>query len=142
MTNLIGCMVILVFSFTGGEKMKRVILLLLLVLCISYAQSDEDEEYADIDFENITIEEFIEEVSEIVGKEILMENEIKGAIHFVATQPILKSELIPLANAILETKELTLVNKGAYYSVIKSSTAIFCGVEDIFPKRGIPKTDT
>jgi len=37
---------------------------------------------------------------------------------------------------------LTLVNRGDYYSVVKGSTAIFCGVEDIFPKRGILKTDT
>ena len=124
-------------------RLKKIILLLSLILLTSCSQPKLDPNYVKIDFRNLSINEFLEEVSEITGKEIIVEEEIKGKINFVSNaRGILKSELIPLANAILETKELTLVNRGDYYGIVKGSRAIFCGVEDVFPKRGIPKTDT
>ena len=122
--------------------MKKIILLSSLILLASCSQPKLDPNYVKIDFKNLSINEFLEEVSEITGKEIIVEEEIKGKINFVSNGLILKSDLIPLANAILETKELTLVNRGDYYGIVKGSRAIFCGVEDVFPKRGIPKTDT
>jgi len=80
-------------------------------------------EKVDVKFKNLNINDFIKMVSKITGKNILVDGEIKGKINFVSQQPIEKSELIPLANAILETKKMTLVNKGSYYQVVKSSTA-------------------
>jgi general secretion pathway protein D len=80
-------------------------------------------EKVDVKFKNLNINDFIKMVSKITGKNILVDGEIKGKINFVSQQPIEKSELIPLANAILETKKMTLVNKGGYYQVVKSSTA-------------------
>jgi len=62
-------------------------------------------------------------VGKITGKNILIDGEVKGKINFVSNTPIEKSELIPLANAILESKKMTLVNKGSYYQVVKSATA-------------------
>jgi general secretion pathway protein D len=77
----------------------------------------------DVNFKNLNISDFIKMVGKITGKNILVDGEIKGKINFVSNKPIEESELIPLANAILETKKMTLVKKGSYYQVIKSNTA-------------------
>jgi len=76
-----------------------------------------------VDFTNLSINDFVKMVGKVTGKNILINGEIKGKINFVSNEDIEKSELIPLANAILESKKMTLVNKGDYYQVVKSSTA-------------------
>jgi len=86
-------------------------------------------EKVDLKFNNLNISDFIKMVAKVTGKNILIDGEIKGKINFVSNTPIEKSELIPLATAILETKRMTLVNKGSYYIVVKSATA---------PGEGVP----
>ncbi|SFV68701.1 General secretion pathway protein D / Type II secretion outermembrane pore forming protein (PulD) [hydrothermal vent metagenome] len=101
-------------------------LLLGLILALSmYAHAEK----VDLKFNNLNISDFIKMVAKVTGKNILIDGEIKGKINFVSNKPIEKSELIPLATAILETKRMTLVNKGSYYIVVKSATA---------PGEGVP----
>ncbi len=77
-----------------------------------------------INFTNLSVNDFVKMVGKITGKNILIDGEIKGKINFVANKDgVEKDELIPLLNAILETKKMTLVNKGSYYQVVKSATA-------------------
>ena len=81
-------------------------------------------EKVNINFANLSVNDFVKMVGKITGKNILIDGEIKGKINFVANKEgIEKDELIPLLNAILETKKMTLVNKGSYYQVVKSTTA-------------------
>ena len=124
-------------------RLKKVILLSSLILLTSCSQPKLDPNYVKIDFRNLSINEFLEEVSEITGKKFIVEEEIKGKINFVSNaRGFLKSELIPLANAILETKELTFVNRGDYYGIVKGSRVIFCGVEDFSHENGTLKIAT
>jgi len=99
-------------------KFNKLALGLLLALSLQV-----HAEKVDVNFRNLSIGDFIKMVGKITGKNILVDGEVKGKINFVSNQPIEKSELIPLANAILETKKMTLVNKGDYYQVVKSATA-------------------
>ena len=81
-------------------------------------------EKVNIKFTNLSVNDFIKMVGKITGKNILIDSEVKGKINFVANKDgVEKDELIPLLNAILETKKMTLVNKGSYYQVVKSATA-------------------
>ncbi|CAA6813568.1 MAG: General secretion pathway protein D / Type II secretion outermembrane pore forming protein (PulD) [uncultured Sulfurovum sp.] len=81
-------------------------------------------EKVNINFANLSVNDFVKMVGKITGKNILIDGEIKGKINFVANEEgVEKDELIPLLNAILETKKMTLVNKGSYYQVVKSATA-------------------
>ena len=81
-------------------------------------------EKVNINFSNLSVNDFVKMVGKITGKNILINGEIKGKINFVANKDgVEKNELIPLLNAILETKKMTLVNKGSYYQVVKSATA-------------------
>jgi len=99
-------------------KLNKLALGLILALSVQA-----HAEKVDVNFKNLNISDFIKMVGKITGKNILVDGEIKGKINFVSNKPIEKSELIPLANAILETKKMTLVNKGNYYQVVKSATA-------------------
>lgn len=99
-------------------KFNKLALGLLLALSIQA-----HAEKVDVNFRNLSIGDFIKMVGKITGKNILVDGDIKGKINFVSNKPIEKSELIPLANAILETKKMTLIKKGDYYQVVKSATA-------------------
>ena len=82
-----------------------------------------EEETVDINFRNLKVKDFIEMVSKITHKNILLEEEPKGTINFVSTKPIKKSALMQLANSILGSKGLTLIDQGEYYKVVKASNA-------------------
>ena len=100
-------------------KFSKVATILILALSVQvYAEK------VNINFANLSVNDFVKMVGKITGKNILIDGEIKGKINFVANEEgIEKEELIPLLNAILETKKMTLVNKGSYYQVVKSATA-------------------
>ncbi len=87
-----------------------------------------EEETIDVNFRNLSVKDFIEMVSKITQKNILIEEEPKGMINFVSTTPIKKSSLLSLANSILEGKGATLIDQGEYYKVVKSNDAAGQGV--------------
>ncbi len=99
-------------------KFNKLIIALLLTLSVQV-----QAEKVDINFTNLNIKDFIRMVGKITGKNILVEGEVKGKVNFIKNDGVEKDELIPLLNAILETKKMTLVNKGSYYQVVKSATA-------------------
>lgn len=99
-------------------KFNKLVLGLLLAFSVQA-----HAEKVDVNFRNLSIGDFIKMVGKITGKNILVDGDIKGKINFVSNKPIEKSELIPLANAILETQKMTLINKGDYYQVVKSVDA-------------------
>ncbi|SFV60159.1 General secretion pathway protein D / Type II secretion outermembrane pore forming protein (PulD) [hydrothermal vent metagenome] len=80
-------------------------------------------EKVDINFNNLNISDAIKMVGKITGKNILIDGEIKGKINFVSNEPVEKSQLIPIINAILATKKMTLVPKGDYLQVVKMNDA-------------------
>ena len=105
---------------------KFLIVLTVLLTSCSQPKPKEPSEYVNIDFRNLSIQDFVKKVSEITGKKIIVDREIKGKINFVSNTPIQVKELIPLTNAILETHQLTLVNKGSCYTIVKSSGENVC----------------
>ena len=100
-------------------KLTKILLSVILILSTGlYA-----EEKVDVNFRNLSVKDFIEMVSKITNKNILIEGDLKGKINFVSTTPIRKSALLSLANSILSSKGFTLVDQGEYYKVVKSAHA-------------------
>ncbi len=107
-------------------KLIKILLSVLIVLSVGlYAE----EEKVNVNFRDLSVKDFIEMVSKITHKNILIEGELKGKINFVSTEPIKRSALIPLANSILDGKGLTLVDQGEYYKVVKTSNAAGLGLD-------------
>jgi len=101
-------------------KLTKIVWGVLLVWVVgTYA----DEERVDVNFRNLNVRDFIEMVSKITHKNILIEGDLKGKINFVSQEPIKKSGLLPLANSILGSKGFTLIDMGDYYKVVKTANA-------------------
>ena len=107
-------------------KLTKIVLGALLVLSAGVYAADER---VDVNFRNLNVKDFIEMVSKITHKNILVEGDLKGKINFVSQEPIRKSELIPLANSILGSKGFTLINQGDYLKVVKTSNAAGEGLD-------------
>ncbi|MGB5506167.1 MAG: type II secretion system secretin GspD [Sulfurovum sp.] len=107
-------------------KLTKIVLSILLVLSIGLQAQ---EETVDVNFRDLSVKDFIEMVSKITQKNILIEADLKGKINFVSTKPIKKSALFSLANSILGGKGLTIVEQGEYYKVVKSNDAAGEGLE-------------
>ena len=92
--------------------------LLLFTACSSKRYTISNSNHVQISFKNLSINEFSEIVSTIIEKEIIIEKEVKGKVNLIANpEGIEKDKLIPLLSAILETKRMSLVNKGTHYLV-------------------------
>ena len=87
------------------------------------------EETVDVNFRDLNVKDFIEMVSKITQKNILIEDEIKGKINFVSQTPIKKSGLMSLANSILGSKGLSIIDQGDYYKVVKTANAAGEGLD-------------
>jgi len=106
-------------------KLTKIVLSALIVLSASIHA----EEKVDVNFRNLSVKDFIEMVSKITHKNILIEGDLKGKINFVSTSPISKSSLFSLANSILGSKGFSLIREGDYYKVIKTNSAAANGLE-------------
>ncbi|PTB83602.1 type II secretion system protein GspD [Sulfurovum lithotrophicum] len=107
-------------------KLTKIVLSALLLLSVG---THAEEERVDVNFRNLNVRDFIEMVSKITHKNILIESDLKGKINFVSQEPIKKSGLIPLANSILGSKGLTLIDQGEYYKVVKTANAAGEGLD-------------
>ncbi|MDQ7086277.1 MAG: type II secretion system secretin GspD [Sulfurovum sp.] len=103
--------------------MKLINIVLSVVLVLSVNTYAVEEEEVNVNFRDLKVRDFIEMVSKITKKNMLIETELKGKINFISQTPIKKSGLISLANSILSSKGLTLVDKGDYFKVVKSANA-------------------
>ncbi len=82
-----------------------------------------------VNFRDLSVKDFIEMVSKITHKNILIDADLKGKINFVSQEPIKKSSLLPLANSILGSRGLTIIDQGDFYKVVKSANAAGEGVD-------------
>ncbi len=108
------------------RSIKRI--LLLCLVCVTMVVHADDET-VDLNLRNMSVKDFIEMVSKITHKNILIDADLKGKINFISQEPIKKSSLIPLANSILSSKGLTLINQGDFFKVVKSSNAAGEGLD-------------
>ena len=107
-------------------KLIKIVLSVLIMLSVGLHA---EEEKVDINFRDLSVKDFVEMVSKITQKNILIEGDLKGKINFVSQAPIKKSSLIPLANSILGSKGFTIIDQGEYYKVVKASTAAGEGLD-------------
>lgn len=106
-------------------KFIKILLVISIITNIANATSNDK---VDINFRNLAIGDFVQMISKITKKNILIDTDISGKVNFVSSKPVKKSDLIPLANSILLNKGLTLIDQGNYLKVVKISQAAGEGV--------------
>ena len=101
--------------------MKSINTFLLLTLLLSTTLMARHE--VDIKFDKLQINKFIQLVSKVSHKNILVTAKINGTVDLVTSAPIYDDELMGILVSVLESKGFTMVKKGSVYEVIRSTEA-------------------
>jgi len=94
--------------------------LILLTVTALHAQTREE---VNINFKDLSIEDFLKMSAKILDKNILITSKISGEVDFISTNPIYKDEVLDLIISILNTKGITLVEDGNYLKTVQTSVA-------------------
>ncbi|WP_187647805.1 type II secretion system secretin GspD [Nitrosophilus labii] len=103
----------------------RYIKILILILFVNLSFAAKSEQEIVLNFQNLSINNFIKMVAKITGKNILSPESIRGDVNFISVKPIKKDEVFDLLLNVLKNKGYTIVEspKG-YLLVVKSKDAI------------------
>ena len=94
-----------------------------LFLLTALSMSLMAREQVNVNFSNLSVNDFIKLISKISHKNILINNRINGTVNFVSTTPIYNDELMGILIAVLESKGYTLVQDGSIYEVVRATDA-------------------
>ena len=107
-------------------KFIKLCLIVLLLGSSVYARSavksTADEEVS-INFKDLSINEFVDLMSKILKKNILLTQPLAGKVEFYSAAPVKKSDITNIFISILESKGFTLVENGEFLQVVRSAEA-------------------
>jgi len=95
-------------------------LFIVLSFCIIFAIAKEP---INLNFNDLSIDNFIKITSKIMQKNILLTSSIKGKVEFISNKPIYKEDLMKILIYTLETKGYTLVENEDIVRIVKLSEA-------------------
>jgi len=87
-----------------------------------YAKVDNNEEVS-INFKDLSINEFVDLMSKILKKNILLTQPLAGKVEFYSAAPVKKGDITNIFISILESKGFTLVENGEFLQVVRSAEA-------------------
>ncbi len=103
---------------------KKALLIGMMAISVIHA-----EDMIDVNFNNMSLDEFVKYVGKITGKNVLIPGKLNGRVDFVSTKKIKKSSLFSLANSILSNKGYALVDHGDFLEVVKANDAAASGLD-------------
>jgi len=82
-----------------------------------------DKEVVNINFNDLEVHDFMELVSNILNKNILFHQKIRGKVDFLSTTPVYKEDIFEILLTVLEQKGYTLIDHGKYFELVRTSEA-------------------
>ena len=110
-------------------KFNKTILVLLLSVTMLWAQAEITPQGIKLNIRDMGIQQFVEMIGKITGKNILVNGELRGKINFISNHPIPKASLFSLANSILASKGYALIDHGDFMEVVKATEAAGMGLK-------------
>ncbi|KWT75010.1 type II secretion system protein GspD [Candidatus Magnetominusculus xianensis] len=112
----------------------RIILSLMVMICAGSHAAAEDSARSDekvvFNFVNVDLPAIVKVVSDLTGKNIIFDDQLKGKITIVAPSPIDKADAFRLFTSVLELKGYTVIPSGANScKIIPSAEAKQKGVQ-------------
>jgi general secretion pathway protein D len=98
-------------------------LILTAVLTLSLPLSLQARDQVEINFSELSIEDFLKMTSRILDRNILLTQRVAGDVDFVSNGPVYKDEMLQLAVSILSTRGMTIVEEGSYLKVVRLAEA-------------------
>jgi len=103
-------------------KFIKIALIILMLGSTLYAKVDKNEEVS-INFKDLSINEFVDLMSKILKKNILLTQPLAGKVEFYSAAPVKKGDITNIFISILESKGFTLVENGEFLQVVRSAEA-------------------
>ena len=103
-------------------KFIKICLIILMLGSTLYAKVDNNEEVS-INFKDLSINEFVDLMSKILKKNILLTQPLAGKVEFYSAAPVKKGDITNIFISILESKGFTLVENGEFLQVVRSAEA-------------------
>jgi len=103
-------------------KFIKICLVLLMLGSTLSAKVDNNEEVS-INFKDLSINEFVDLMSKILKKNILLTQPLAGKVEFYSAAPVKKGDITNIFISILESKGFTLVENGEFLQVVRSAEA-------------------
>jgi general secretion pathway protein D len=113
-----------------------IILLLVLLIIIPSLWAQRGEERISIDFHDADILAVIKFISELTGKNFVVDSKVKGKVTVISPTKITIEEAYRMFESILEVEGYTTVPAGKAIKIIPAREAKEKGIEAITPKRG------
>ena len=92
-------------------------------------QNKTNDEYVEVNFNNMNLTQFIKNIAKLTGKNVLINGQLSGKVEFIGHRKIKKSDLFALANSILASKGYALIDHGSFLEVVRSSEAAGQGLK-------------
>ncbi|ADV45319.1 type II secretion system secretin GspD [Nitratifractor salsuginis] len=108
---------------------KQLLITTLISFSLLWGQVETSNGGIKLNIRNMGVQQFVEMIGKITGKNILINGSLKGKINFIANHPIKKDSLFSLANSILASKGYALIDHGDFMEVVKASEAASMGLK-------------
>ena len=94
----------------------------------------------EINFKNLSLQDFIKMISKITNKNVLVTNNINGRVNFISVKPVSKEQLWNILLAVLRSKGYTIIENNGFLEVISLSKAV--KLASLSNKTSIPQMKT
>ena len=141
-------------------KISKVIIFLLISIflvsfaCLSFAQTEkntkgsgglkgkvESKRFISIDFNNVDINVFIKFISELTGKNFVVDNKVKGKVTVISPSKISVKEAYKVFESVLEVHGYAAVEAGKVIKIIPSPEARTKNIETLLKERAASPED-
>jgi general secretion pathway protein D len=125
---------------TKRHKNLLGILLLLLVLCLGTAPATgQDKEskpaYITMNFKDVDLQVFIKFISELTGKNFLIDPNVKGTVTIVSPQKVTVDEVYKVFLSVLEVNGFTVIEAGQVSKIVPAAAAKTKATETFLEKK-------
>ena len=93
---------------------------------------EEPERYVTIDFENVDINLFIKYISELTGKNFIIDKSVRGNVTIISPTKISVEEAYKVFESVLEVEDLTTVQAGSVIKIVPAADARSKSIETGF----------
>ncbi|MDR1460724.1 MAG: type II secretion system secretin GspD [Campylobacteraceae bacterium] len=107
-------------------KFIKIVTCMILAMSLnaqSIGNTAPDNSTIEINFRDLEVTDFVKLVSNVLNKNILLQDAIGGKVEFVSTTPVDKQDLPYILQSVLAAKGYTMVDHGTYMEVVRSNIA-------------------
>jgi len=121
--SLVLCLLVLLVIGVAGESLGQG--------RASGAETQKTERYITIDFDNVDITLFIKYISELTGKNFIVDPAVKGNVTIISPTRISESDAYEVFKSVLEIHGFTTITSGAVIKIVPSVEAQSRNIETI-----------